>query len=281
MLEAVPVPILKLVYPIKEPNRTRTRELKVLCLGLGRTGTDSLRTALAELGYCEIHHGYRYVSPSNPGEQPQWLRLALAKYKYHDPTFLNRREFDKVLGDCEAVTDMPSAVFGPELLKAYPEAKVVLNRRRDPEAWVESQKKTLYAMSTTWQSFIRPYFQPELFWITLTTPWFLQPKCDWNFEKNGLNMYEDHYAELEAVCREQGRQWLDWTVEDGWEPLCEFLQKDVPDGKPFPTGNEKRAFHEGRKNIHGERNRQADRNMTFAGILLMAGTLAWLMRVGI
>lgn len=29
---------------------------------------------------------------------------------------------------------------------------------------------------------------------------------------------------------------LEWSVEDGWEPLCEFLGKTVPD-EPFPHVN--------------------------------------------
>lgn len=29
---------------------------------------------------------------------------------------------------------------------------------------------------------------------------------------------------------------LEWTVEDGWEPLCEFLGKPVPN-EPFPHVN--------------------------------------------
>ena len=29
---------------------------------------------------------------------------------------------------------------------------------------------------------------------------------------------------------------LEWTVEDGWEPLCKFLDKPVPD-EPFPHVN--------------------------------------------
>lgn len=30
---------------------------------------------------------------------------------------------------------------------------------------------------------------------------------------------------------------LEWTVEDGWEPLCECLGKPVPEGEPFPHTN--------------------------------------------
>jgi hypothetical protein len=29
---------------------------------------------------------------------------------------------------------------------------------------------------------------------------------------------------------------LEWTVKDGWEPLCEFLGKPVPN-EPFPHKN--------------------------------------------
>lgn len=31
---------------------------------------------------------------------------------------------------------------------------------------------------------------------------------------------------------------LEWTVLEGWEPLCEFLDKEVPD-EPFPHINTK------------------------------------------
>lgn len=29
---------------------------------------------------------------------------------------------------------------------------------------------------------------------------------------------------------------LEWNVEDGWEPLCKFLEKVVPN-EPFPHAN--------------------------------------------
>lgn len=62
LLSFVPVWILKLVFPLKEDSRVRDRELKVLCLGLGRTGTDSLRNALGELGLDEVAHGWYFMT---------------------------------------------------------------------------------------------------------------------------------------------------------------------------------------------------------------------------
>lgn len=31
---------------------------------------------------------------------------------------------------------------------------------------------------------------------------------------------------------------LEWNVQEGWEPLCQFLDKDIPD-EPFPHVNTK------------------------------------------
>jgi hypothetical protein len=36
---------------------------------------------------------------------------------------------------------------------------------------------------------------------------------------------------------------LVWEVKQGWEPLCEFLEVDVPDA-PFPNVNDKTTFVE-------------------------------------
>jgi hypothetical protein len=42
-----------------------------------------------------------------------------------------------------AVTDSPCAFFYEELLKAYPDAKVILTVRDSPQQWVASQMNTL------------------------------------------------------------------------------------------------------------------------------------------
>ena len=36
---------------------------------------------------------------------------------------------------------------------------------------------------------------------------------------------------------------LVWKVADGWEPLCAFLEVDVPDG-PLPHANDRETFLE-------------------------------------
>jgi hypothetical protein len=48
----------------------------------------------------------------------------------------------------------------------------------------------------------------------------------------------------EEVKREvPGDRLLVWSVTEGWEPLCEFLEVDVPDA-PFPRVNDTDTFGE-------------------------------------
>lgn len=215
-MDIVPTSILRLIYPLPEPNYTRTRPLQVLALGLGRTGTDSLQLALTQLGYTDVYHGWKIASDAI-GSTPQWTRLSRAKYSptHADPSFLSRQEFDKVLGHCEAVTDLPGAAFGPELLRAYPDAKVILNRRNDVGKWYESQKNTLDKIWMDWRSRLRACFESECFWIRRLVVW-MRALYDGDFERNGRIVYQRHYRELEEECRKQGREWLDWEVQDGW-----------------------------------------------------------------
>ena len=47
-----------------------------------------------------------------------------------------RVEFDKLLGHCQAVSDIPALCFAEELIAAYPEAKVILTVR-DVDSWYQ------------------------------------------------------------------------------------------------------------------------------------------------
>jgi hypothetical protein len=53
--------------------------------------------------------------------------------------------------------------------------------------------------------------------------------------KSARRVYEDHYKEIRRVAPKGGL--LEYKLGSGWEPLCRFLGKDVPD-VPFPRVNE-------------------------------------------
>lgn len=83
------------------------------------------------LGYDQTYHGYTTYekSPEDHLLWKRWLEAKLApSHGVAIPLDISAKEFDRVLGGCEAVTDAPCAVFGQELIRAYPEAKVSLLR---------------------------------------------------------------------------------------------------------------------------------------------------------
>lgn len=55
---------LRIIYTLPETDHTparSTHNLQVLALGISRSGTESLRQALYQLGYSDVHHGYRFI----------------------------------------------------------------------------------------------------------------------------------------------------------------------------------------------------------------------------
>jgi hypothetical protein len=119
----------------------RVVPMKVLCLGLSRSGTASLRQALLDLGYNDVYH-FASVLQENPRDAEMWIDATQAKFHGKGKPF-GRHEFDQLLGHCMAVTDSPCVFFYEELLKAYPDAKVILTVRDSPQQWVASQMNTL------------------------------------------------------------------------------------------------------------------------------------------
>lgn len=65
-----------------------------------------------------------------------WLRAFDAKFAGKGEPF-TRTEWDQLLADYGAVTDVPALAFWEDLVAAYPEAKVVL-MERDIERWYKS-----------------------------------------------------------------------------------------------------------------------------------------------
>lgn len=64
---------------------------------------------------------------------------------------------------------------------------------------------------------------------------------------------------------------LEWSAEHGWEPLCNFLGKEVPD-EPFPHLNTASKGWQEREKAHGlELAKPALRNMLFMATLVVGG----------
>lgn len=84
----------------------------------------------------------RAASTETPRDCEMWLRAIRAKWDGEGE--FGKQEWDQLLGHCQAVCDLPAAAFAPELIAAYPNAKVILTNR-DPDSW----HKYVYVGSST------------------------------------------------------------------------------------------------------------------------------------
>ena len=103
--------------------------MKVICAGLGKTGTTSLASALRVLGYKVYDFPEHFEEHTD-----EWLAIYRGE---KTPDFVSM--YDGVDG----VTDLPAAFWYEEILEAFPDAKVILTVRDNDEVWVQSLVKQL------------------------------------------------------------------------------------------------------------------------------------------
>lgn len=143
--------LLHSLYGLPAPAGKRQKPMKILAVGISRSGTESLREALHILGFEHTYHGFDSILPSSSLEAT--YRLLQKKYNtapYNGKTTkLTADDFDSVLGDCVGVTDLTAAEFASELINAYPDAKVILNVRRDLDGWYRSVQQTMVILTAT------------------------------------------------------------------------------------------------------------------------------------
>ncbi|KAH0278494.1 hypothetical protein KCU91_g2411, partial [Aureobasidium melanogenum] len=215
----------------------RVVPMEVLSLGLGRTGTMSMKAAYEILGYPTYH----YISMmENPPDLDLWLSALRRKYSPQaDEKPFTLAEWDALLGHVSAVTDSPINAFAPELITAYPSAKVVLVER-DIETWYKSFEKNVIesfaAPLTRVLVKLDPGFigkQGQIGEFLMRGYW--QADSFDNWKKKARQGYSEHNALIKKLVPKE--RLLVYRLGSGWEPLCEFLGKEVPDVE-FPRVNE-------------------------------------------
>ena len=90
-----------------------------------------------------------------------------------------------------------------------------------------------------------------------------------SFACNGKWAYEDHVATIRGLGLPPDR-FLEWTVKDGWQPLCKFLGRDIPD-EPFPKGNSPVEYAEKLPRVLQDFEARAKRNMMWTSTALVLG----------
>ncbi|KAJ6595806.1 P-loop containing nucleoside triphosphate hydrolase protein [Mycena vulgaris] len=218
----------------------RTVPMQVLALGFSRTGTASLKIALETLGYVRTNHGFD-IPLCSPPEIYMWIAAVRAKF-YGEGTPYGREEWDRLLGNCQAITDAPHILFAEELIAAYPDAKVVLTNR-SPDSWWKSYEATVAKeLKPTLQVRLNNWLDPEygkkqyLFRLVYAVLF----NTDRVTEDIATARFISHYEEVRRLTPKD--RILEFEVKEGWEPLTGFLGKEVPQ-TVFPRINDKDQFH--------------------------------------
>ncbi|KAF2173732.1 hypothetical protein M409DRAFT_16006 [Zasmidium cellare ATCC 36951] len=212
-------------------SKPRTQPLEVMIVGLSRTGTSSMLEAMNILGYGDIYNSRVMVR------------------KHQGPfcgTILNKRltgigppygleQFESLYGEHTCISGETVAPMAEDIIKAYPEAKVILTVRDDEDEWLASLCSTLWYNYSTWSHwFLR---KVDRVW------WEQNGLMDVYWNKffagdpavHGLRVYREHNAMVKRVVEPKERL-LVYSTSEGWGPLCRFLEKDVPDVE-FPWVN--------------------------------------------
>ena len=193
--------------------------LKVIGTGFGRTGTDSMREALEILGFGPCHHMRELIN--DPEHEHYWRAVAAGA----------KPDWDNLLGGYASCVDWPSAYYWPQLVEAFPQAKVILTWRTS-ESWWTSFERTLLPRI---QSFSETDTKAKSGELIGPRVFHNRPEdrahCIAVYEENVRTVKEKVSAERLLIHR----------LGDGWEPLCEHLNVPMP-GIPYPKSNSTNAF---------------------------------------
>jgi hypothetical protein len=201
--------------------------LEIIGPGFGRTGTNSLKIALEHLGFGPCHHMFEVRD--RPELLPDWEAAARGEHVDWDKTFRGYR----------AQVDWPGARYWRELIRHFPDAKVILTIR-DPNEWFDSVQATIAPFLAARGKHPSAHVNAiaEMGYQTIVPPLFDGRLSD---RGHAIRIFKNHIAEVQSEV--PVARLLTFDLRDGWRPLCEFLGVGAPD-IPFPKTNSSKQFGE-------------------------------------
>lgn len=223
--------------------------LVVIHVALFRMATRSLAEAYRILGY-KTHHGVEDIL-GNPwveieqAAEATWPNVPNARPR---PRF-TRSDWDNLWGsEYDIVTDL-ACPFTDQLIQAYPDAKIVIVQRDFDSWWNSYQAGVLDKVFSPGQQIfvflIRSVLGSRAADAMLKVNYGLFKATSVSeIQAHARQVYDEYYRNIREMVPAEKR--LEYTMGDGWEPLCEFLDKDVPD-MPFPRLNDSKARSESQR----------------------------------
>lgn len=205
--------------------------MMVINAGLGRTGTHSLKTAFETLEYSPCYSAERMWE--SPGHAEIWAEACDGQ-----PV-----DWTALLATYKSGVDWPVCSFWREIIGHFPSVKVLLSTR-EPDAWYSSFQATVYAALTTplktadsTSTEVIPVFQrlPSIGARVISHRF----TDDLGSRESMIAAYHKHNEDVRAAVPSE--RLLEWSVGQGWGPLCEFL--DIPKPvHPFPNVNDRKSY---------------------------------------
>ncbi|MBF2035570.1 MAG: hypothetical protein IGR92_08820 [Leptolyngbyaceae cyanobacterium T60_A2020_046] len=172
--------------------------MKIVGIGLNKTGTTTL-------GTCLVHWGLNHIG-WNPDAFTLWRENNIA-------------ELLNWVDRYDSFEDWPWPLIFPEIDEAFPGSKFILTRRKDPETWYRSLCKHSELKERT-DKYVYGFNRPH------------------GHRRELIEYYENHLLTVRDYFRDRPGDLLEvcWEDGDGWEALARFLGFEVPT-KPFPHTN--------------------------------------------
>jgi hypothetical protein len=168
-----------------------------------------------------------------------------------------RVNWDALFAGYQAVVDYPGCRYYRTLMEHYPEAKVVLTVR-DPDRWYESTRETIYKVGRAAPEHSEaqsasdnappvglpfpgdPQLFGRIFQMVEQDVWQGDFSDRFEDREYAIEVFNRHIAQVKEQVPEQ--RLLVYEVSQGWEPLCRFLEVEIPQDKAFPRLNDREAF---------------------------------------
>ncbi len=190
------------------PSREETYE--IFGLGLSRTGTRSLTAALHIAGVDTVHY---------PIDEDTFRAVETGQLDF------------SLLESFDGITDITVAPFFAQLERKYPNAKFILTVR-DEESWLRS-------CANHWrgrEAFETPTSPGREIHMRIRRLLRASTYGIYDYEpERFLWVYRQHVAAVRRYFADKPGKLLEMNIVDGagWEPLCGFLGRPIPD-QPFP-----------------------------------------------
>ena len=195
--------------------------MKVICAGLGKTGTKSITKALRHLGFTAF----------------DWEEQTFDFLDHWVDVFKNgvKPDVKRVYQNADAVVDMPGTFFYEEILETFPDCKVILSEREE-DSWIKSyvnHREKVLAARLHIISMLSPTAR-KLYYVVDShidaAVGSRNPKSSYVFRKR----YRIHNDRVKSTV--PADKLLVYNVKQGWKPLCDFLGCEIPT-IPFPHEN--------------------------------------------